>query len=232
MPEPSFPVVRESAPLRKQVRELLREQIVGGRFQPGQRLVERELCELAGVSRAVIREVLRELETDGLVCIVPNKGPIVAPAVGLEEAHSLYETRAVLEGLAGRNFVERATVAERAALRAALSAVERGAFTHESDPHAILAAKREFYDILLAGARNPTVANILRGLRDRISALRAMTVVYPGRAPQSLREIRAIVEAVDANDPVAAWTACLTHVQSAAGVAMKILAEQAQRKAA
>ncbi|CAN5793115.1 GntR family transcriptional regulator [soil metagenome] len=226
MVDKPFTVVRESAPLRKQVRELLRAEIVSMRFKPGQRLVERELCDLACVSRTVIREALRELETDGLVHIVPNKGPIVAPPIGADEARGLYETRAVLEGLAGRAFVQRATPDERAALHAAFDKFERGLDLGEKDPHVILEAKREFYDILLAGARNSTVTSILSGLKDRITALRALTVVHPGRAPQSLAELRAIVDAVDTNDPVAAWSACLLHVQSAAEVALQILESQ------
>jgi DNA-binding GntR family transcriptional regulator len=119
MQNQAFKLVRESAPLRKQVRDVLRAEIVSMRFKPGQRLLERELCELTGVSRTVIREALRALEAEGLVNVIPGKGPSVAPQVELEEARGLYETRAVLEGLAGRNFVERATLAERAALRLA-----------------------------------------------------------------------------------------------------------------
>jgi DNA-binding GntR family transcriptional regulator len=226
MVENSLKLVRESAPLRKQVRDILRAEIVSMRFKPGQRLLERELCELTGVSRTVIREALRALEAEGLVSVVPSKGPIVAPQIELEEARGLYETRAVLEGLAGRNFVERASLEERKALRVAFGKVERSANAKEADPHVILEGKREFYEILLAGARNSTVTGILSGLRDRISALRAMTVVYPGRAPQSLAEIRAIVDAIEANDPEAAWTACLIHVHSAARIAFKILSAQ------
>ncbi len=226
MQNQAFKLVRESAPLRKQVRDVLRAEIVGMRFKPGQRLLERELCELTGVSRTVIREALRALEAEGLVNVIPGKGPSVAPQVELEEARGLYETRAVLEGLAGRNFVERATLAERAALRLAFGKVEQSAKMPVADPHVLLEGKREFYEILFAGARNATVVGILSGLRDRISALRAMTVVYPGRAPQSLQEIRAILDAVEANDSDAVWHACLSHVHSAAQVAHKILASQ------
>lgn len=224
MERKSLKLVRESAPLRMQVRDVLRAEIVSMRFKPGQRLLERELCELTGVSRTVIREALRALESEGLVNVIPNKGPIVAPQVGLEEAKGLYEARAVLEGLVGRNFVERSTSEERTALRLAFVKVELSAKLKVADPHVLLEGKREFYEILLTGARNATVSGILSGLRDRISALRAMTVVYPGRAPQSLKEIRSILNAVEANDADAAWVACLSHVHSAAQVAFKILA--------
>jgi DNA-binding GntR family transcriptional regulator len=64
--------------LRHQVEHVLRQAIMLGRFAPGARLIERELCETLGVSRTSIREALRRLEAERLVCIVPHKGPIVA----------------------------------------------------------------------------------------------------------------------------------------------------------
>ena len=209
-----------------QVREQLRNAIVDTRFKPGQRLVERELCELVGVSRTVIREALRELESDGLVRIVPNKGPVVAGPMSVEDARSLYETRAVLEALAGRSFAERATDEERRALRVAFAAIEDATRRRESDPIVILHAKAQFYAVLLAGARNETLSGVLRSLRDRINSLRALTVVQPGRATESLKEIRQIVRAVEARDPGAAWTACLAHVQCAGAVALGILTRE------
>src|SRR5258708_19994653 len=79
----------------------LGEGIMSGTVKPGQRLVERELCEMTGVSRPSIREALRLLEADGLVNNVPHRGPVVS-TISLEEAKQLYAARAVLEGFAGR----------------------------------------------------------------------------------------------------------------------------------
>ena len=67
----------EAAPLRRQVLKLLRDAILAFEYEQGDRLVERELCERFGVSRMVIREVIRELEAEGLVEAVPNRGPAV-----------------------------------------------------------------------------------------------------------------------------------------------------------
>jgi len=73
----------------------LRQSIILGRLNPGERLVERELIAMMGVSRTVIREALRQLESEGLVAIIPNKGPVVR-TLTLEEARELYAIRAVL----------------------------------------------------------------------------------------------------------------------------------------
>ena len=87
--------------VRSMVTQKLREAIMSGTLKPGQRLVERELCEMTGVSRPSIREALRLLEADGLVNTVPHRGPVVS-TISLEEAKQLYTARAVLEGFAGR----------------------------------------------------------------------------------------------------------------------------------
>jgi DNA-binding GntR family transcriptional regulator len=85
--------------LREQVVDLIRCAIVEMRLKPGDRLVERELIEWTGVSRATVREAIRELATDGLVRTIPQKGTVVA-SPSRREAAEIYEVRAVLEGLA------------------------------------------------------------------------------------------------------------------------------------
>ena len=84
--------------VRSMVAQKLREAIMSGTLKPGQRLIERELCEMTGVSRPSIREALRLLEADGLVNTVPHRGPVVS-TISLEEAKQLYAARAVLEGI-------------------------------------------------------------------------------------------------------------------------------------
>ena len=96
------------APLRREIETRLRTAIVAGRFKPGDRLIEREMCELLGVSRASLREALRQLEAEELVKIVPHRGPVVSE-VTVEEAEQLYDVRAMLEGLAARRFAETAS---------------------------------------------------------------------------------------------------------------------------
>src|SRR6202012_4843761 len=89
--------------LRHQVENVLRQAIMSGRFAPGARLIERELCETLGVSRTSVREALRKLEAEKLVRSVPHKGPVVA-VMSKPEASELYALRALLEGFAAYEF--------------------------------------------------------------------------------------------------------------------------------
>src|SRR4051812_46590318 len=79
------PMGRIAAPLREQVIAALRQAILDFHLKPGQRLVERELIEQLGVSRTTVREALRELTSEGLVTVVPQKGAVVATPT-LEDA--------------------------------------------------------------------------------------------------------------------------------------------------
>jgi DNA-binding GntR family transcriptional regulator len=213
-------VRREAAPLRNQVVASLRDAIVGAEFSPGERLIERALCERFEVSRTVVREALRQLESEGLVEMVANRGPVVATLTAADAA-ALYEVREVLEAMTGRAFAQRATAAHRTILKRRLKAVEgaldRGGLTD------ILATKDAFYDALLDGAGNPIARALLLGIHARSSLLRGMTLQAPGRKVHTRQELRAITEAATSGDLDATWEACADHVRSAARVAMEQL---------
>jgi GntR family transcriptional regulator, trigonelline degradation regulator len=212
-------IARIAAPVREQVEVHLRTAITSQRLVAGQRLVERELIEEFGVSRTTVREALRHLAAEGLVTTIPHKGVVVASPTRREQ-EELYELRALLEGFAGLQFVVRATPQHFEALREAFAEVERtwsDSGTAESIRAMIRSADR-FYEVLFDGAGNATVASVLEQLQARISALRAASLSRPGRAEVSLRELRAIFEAVNARDPEAASQACSFHVEQAARV--------------
>ncbi|GAC1343985.1 MAG: GntR family transcriptional regulator [Myxococcales bacterium] len=216
-------VARESSTLRLRVEEKLRNAIGTGRFVPGQRLVERELCALLNVGRTSVREALRQLEAEGLIVSVPHRGPAVA-SITVEEARQLYEVRALLEGFAGRGCAEAATDAQIASLTHAFEDLERAAVR---GGRALLPAKTAFYDALLAACGNEVVRQILKTLHNRITLLRATSMMQPERLRKSLAEIRVIVERIAARDADGAEAACVSHIRNAAEVALPVLARRA-----
>ena len=141
----SLRITPVAAPLREQVKERLRDAIAEGELQPGERLRERELCESLGVSRTSLREALRQLESEGLVETIPNKGVIVA-VVTPEEASEIYAVRAALEALAAEAFTDHAEECHKQALRTSFQKLEE-AFK-EKDLPGQLAAKEDFYGAL------------------------------------------------------------------------------------
>jgi DNA-binding GntR family transcriptional regulator len=215
-------VERVAAPVREQVLDVLRREIVELRLQPGQRLVVRELIERLGVSRTTVREALRELAAEGLVTSIPQKGSIVA-VPSMKEASEVYEVRALLEGAAARRFAEHASDEQVAALRAAFGEIERAADV--DDARLLLAAKDRFYDVLFDGADNSIIRQVIAGLHARVAVLRAASLQASGRPRESVAEIRAILDAVERRDGAAAAETAAFHVDQAAATLFRRLGD-------
>jgi len=206
-----------AAPVRQQVAASFRTAILNGRFKPGVRLIEKELCELTGASRTSVREALRQLETEGLVEVLPNKGPIVA-SISPEQARALYQVRGALESLAGSLFARNASDEQMARLERSVNGIA-GAYDG-GDIEAMLKAKDGFYAVLLEGAGNEIVPSFLGMLQARISLLRRVSLGQPKRLAASIKEIRGIVAALKRRDAEAAAEACRKHVDNAAEAAL------------
>jgi GntR family transcriptional regulator, trigonelline degradation regulator len=224
-------IERSAAPLRSQVVDELRESIVAGRLAPGSRLIERELISMTGVSRTVIREALRQLEAEGLVAMVPNKGPVVRELT-VTEARDLYAIRAVLEGLAARLFVENASAAQIKLVEQRLSATAKAYKT--GDPQLILEAKNRFYDAFFEGAGSETLSLMIATLHGRIRRWRALGLGHPRRSAkrwqESLRGLRKMIAAIKRQDAEAAERTIRDEVTRARAEVMRLLAVGAEQK--
>jgi DNA-binding GntR family transcriptional regulator len=214
-----MPIVeRQAAPVRQQVLGSMREEIFEGRHAPGERLRENDLCEAYGVSRTVIREVLRQLESESLISVIPGRGPIVA-ILTKRDIESLYEVRATLEGLAAALFATRATEGQAARLIAHLAAMEgtylRGTLLSREQ------SKSEFYALLLEGADNDVLSAQLAGVHTRIGLFRRYAFLDDSRVAQSYEELRGIVRAAAVDrDADAARAASIHHIELAGRLAI------------
>jgi DNA-binding GntR family transcriptional regulator len=215
------PIGRIAAPLREQVISALRQAVVQYQLKPGQRLIERELIEQLGVSRTTIREALRELASEGLVTVIPQKGAIVS-APSLEDAADLYEVRAALESVVVRHFVERASDLQILELRTAVDELERVTLTVD-DVRQILNTKGRFYAVLLEGAKSAVLQTMLEMIQLRVQILRTASLSSAGRPKTMIAELRAIVDAIAARDGELAARLCTDHVRAAARTALQNL---------
>lgn len=213
-------ILQVAAPLRQQVVENLRGAILSGRFKPGDRLIERELCDLMGVSRTAIREALRQLESEGLVENFANRGPAVAK-ITREDAKGIYEVRGALEALVGKLFTERAPEAMVKQLNTIVDRLEK-AYAAGDVPR-ILKVKGEFYGKLMDGAQNPTADAMLRIIHARANFLRSVSLSQPDRWAASSAEIRAIMQLIEERKPKDVADAFTHHVRIAAEAALRVL---------
>ncbi|GGF63925.1 GntR family transcriptional regulator [Azorhizobium oxalatiphilum] len=216
-------VDRPAKTLRELALEKMREAIFSQRFKPGARLVERDLCEQLGVSRTIVREVLRHLETEGLVATMQARGPIVARTTA-DQARQIYEIRGVLEGSAARACAEQQDPAAIAALEACFARIKTA--YAGADMPAVLEATTEFYRTLFAAAGKDIAWGIVNSLTVRINHLRSMTIQTSGRSVDGPAQMQRIVEAIKAGKGDEANAAALQHVKSASAIAQRLLQEQ------
>jgi len=213
-------VDRSARTLRELTLEKLRDAILDFRFQPGERLVERTLCDRLGVSRTVVREVLRHLEAEGLVETIPNQGPAVTrpdPA----SAAQVYEIRALLEAEATCACAQMASPSDVARLSAAVDTIQ-AAFA-AGNSRGVLKATTDFYEILFKIAGKSVAWNVVQSLNARINHLRAMTISTPGRSRNAIAEMRVIVAAIGRHDVEGARQASMAHVHAVAALARQVL---------
>lgn len=215
---------KEKSTIRYLVTEKIRELISDAHFKPGDRLIERELCEMFDVGRTSIREAMRQLEAEGLIQSEPHKGPVVTK-ITQAEVQQLFEIRALLEGFCGTEFAKRGTEAEHAAFKAAVEAF--AATDPKQDGTRLLAERKaELYRIMIQGARNIYVETMLTGLHNRITLLRRRTMNQPNRLTQSIAEIREISSAILARDAQRARAACIFHIEESAKVALRVMQDE------
>ena len=211
-------ISRTAAPLRQQVVKLVREDILEGKLVPGQRLVESTLCEAYGVSRTVIREALRQLESEHLITVVPNLGPIVA-VLSESEIRAIYVVRAALEGLAGKLFAENATKEQCKELIELRRRLDKEYRKGDVDSREFI--KADFYRQLTQGAANEVLADNLRAMHARIAMFRRFAFVDEARIEPSIQELETIIQAAAVDrDGKAAWEACEHHILLAGELAI------------
>ncbi|WP_158253368.1 GntR family transcriptional regulator [Cryobacterium sp. N19] len=209
---------REAAPLRVQAVNVLRKKIVAGEYPPRARLTEKHLEEELGVSRTVVREALRQLESEQLIEIEPNVGPLVRELT-YDDVVNLYQVRGTLESAAGRLAAQSARPEHIDGLRHIFEIISTRAATMPMAE--LIELKKEFYRALIEASGNPIIGEMLANVQARISQLRAVTLDSPGRAPHMIAELARVLDAIESGDPVRAAAECQAHVDVATQIALR-----------
>lgn len=215
--EPFGPLKQESAPLRNKIIQSLRRAIETGYLEPGTRLVEKDLCQQLNVSRTSLREALRQLQAEGILTDLNNRGLAVV-TVTPQDAENIYRIRGVLEPLIVEQFIENAPDSEIVTLKKQSERLKAAYGSGSAEE--IVANKRDFYDLICSGARNPIAFDLLKKLTLLTSPLRRRSVIRPERRQQSITEIQQIVDAITKRDKKAAHIAAETHVANSARSAL------------
>ncbi|WP_287742339.1 GntR family transcriptional regulator [Methylobacterium sp.] len=209
------------ANLHEQAAERLRDLIVRGDLAPGASLVEVELSGMLGISRTPIREAIKLLAQQGLVELRANRSPCVRP-LRAAEIRELFEALAGIERIAAELAAQRITAADLGRLRALQAEIVREHEAGRRDSYA--AANRTIHRTIVLAARNAPLAEVHAALLSRADQVRVFALGLEDRWEQSIREHQAILDALDARDPVQAGRLLQEHVGQTAAVVAASLA--------
>jgi DNA-binding GntR family transcriptional regulator len=210
-------------PLREIVFESLREAIINGILEPGERLMEIQLAEEMGVSRTPVREAIRKLELEGFVVMIPRKGAYVA-GISMKDIADVFEIRAALESLAAGLAAERITEEELEQLERTL--VRNSEVTEINNLDALVDIDTDFHDVLYKASRNVRLVQIISNLREQIQRFRKASLSHPGRMKDALEEHKKMVEAISERNVELAQNLARDHIENAENSMLDVLKEK------
>lgn len=198
--------------LRGKVFTQLENDILNGKYQPGESLIETRLSEELGVSRTPIREAIRQLELEGLVQSTPNKGAVVTGISG-KDIEDIYTIRTMIEGLAARWAAEKLTTEEIEELKEAVELEEF--YTNKNDTNHMLLLDSKFHEIIFKASKSKLLMQILSMLHHYIQRARVASLQSPDRAKRALEEHKAILSAIIERDAQKAESLTTKHIRNA-----------------
>ena len=211
MPEEFKMTVNEYMPLRDVVFHTLRQAILKGEMEPGERLMEIQLAKKLGVSRTPIREAIRKLELEGLVTMIPRRGAEVA-GITEKSLRDVLEVRRALEDLAVELAVERMNSDDIERLEAARIGFREA--LDAKDMIRIAQADELFHDAIYAGTYNDKLVQMLNNLRDQMYRYRLEYIKDTGKRQILLHEHEQILTAVKTRNITLARQTMREHIDN------------------
>ncbi len=200
----------------------LREDILNGKYQPGDTLNEAKLCIELGVSRTPVREALRQLELEELVKAFPYKG-VVVTGISAQDIEDIYTIRMMIEGLAARWAAEKITGQELNELKDTVDLA--GFYTEKQDVDRLMIYDSKFHDIIFKASKSKPLMHTLSTFHHYVQRARSMSFKSPDRAGKALDEHRAILDAIIAHDPDRAEKLTTEHIRNASKNLISLLSE-------
>lgn len=213
----------EFMPLRDMVYKSLRKDILTGRINPGEHLLELELSSRLGVSRTPVREALRMLELEGLVIMLPRRGARVSK-ITEKSMQDVLEIRESLDALCVELACDRITAQEKEELRKACEAFEKAVATNDS--RKIAEADVRFHDTLIKAAKNDRLVDIEDNLSQSMYRFRFEYINVGNGHENLVIEHRRIYESVINGDKVSAAEAARIHIENQRASILSRIQEQ------
>lgn len=203
--------MNEFLPLRDVVFQTLRQAILRGEMQAGERLMEVALANKLGVSRTPIREAIRKLELEGLVVMIPHRGATVAQLTE-KNLKDVLEIRKALEKLAVELACDRITKQDIEALRWAARTFRTT--LQYPDVTAIAEADVKFHDIIYHATGNDRLIHLLSNFREQMYRYRVEYLKRKEAHPTLLSEHNLIIEMIEKGEKEKAAEVVCLHIDN------------------
>lgn len=197
--------------LRARVYNSLREDILNGKYNAGENLVELRIAEELNVSRTPVREAIRQLELEGLVESIPNKR-VTVKGISAKDMEDIYRIRRVLEGLSARWAVEQISDDEVNELQEVYELMEF--YTQKSDINQIAKLNTRFHEIIFSATKSSILRHILKDFQFYVKWARHESLSSPGRMEEALKEHLNILQAIKSRDGEEAEKYLTIHVEN------------------
>ena len=192
------------------VYQKLRENILNGHYKHGDELRETAVGKEIGVSRTPVREALRQLELEGLVTIIPNRGAYVY-MITAKDVQDIYVIRSMLEGLCARWATQSITAEQLDSMEETLCLSEY--HTSKKNYEKLYELDSLFHEQLYEAGGSRILNHILSDFHDYVKMVRKATISTSSRSVTSTEEHRAIFEAIKEKDPDKAEALAKEHVK-------------------
>jgi DNA-binding GntR family transcriptional regulator len=216
-------------PVAESVTRRIRAAILSGDLSPGTRIRQEELAALLAVSRAPVRQALVVLERERLVQTDRCRGTIVAP-LDVDLVRDQYQFRGAIERDVAATLAAKATRLKIAGFRDIITAGQEA--TRKADTGRLLDLDVRFHTALYDATGNRVVRDVMSSQWIHVRRVMGAALTIPGYPEQVWREHEAIVDAIEAREPLLAATRAGAHTEAASRHLQQIVAERVNGAAA
>ena len=197
--------------LRGQVFDKIRSDILNGKYKRGEELVESSIGKELGISRTPVREAIRQLELEGLVQLVPNKGAFVT-GISEKDVRDIYLIRARLEGLAARMAAKNITPELLEAMEETVVLSEYHAKKEHYEQVCEMDSK--FHKLLYKASGSRILEHTLTDFHQYVQRVRMASIMQKRRMEKSNDEHGAILTAIREHDEEKAELVATRHISN------------------
>lgn len=195
--------------LTDEIVDIIRERILKGEYKIGEKIKENQIATELRVSRTPIREAFKQLENEGLIDYIPNRG-CFAKGFTRQDIEDIYAVRKALEILAVEWAVNRITPEQIQSLQEQSDLMEF--YTTRKDSRKVLEINTDFHDIIYNATGSRFMAQVLRSYKEYIEQTRKVIFYEQSYLEQIFQEHRAVLEAIKAGDTAGAKEAMAKHL--------------------